>query len=144
MLQRPHRELLTFHERGVGAAVVVKVPAVQVVQAVISQAVCVAETLKDAVHEALQETQQQELMQHPWNSAGAQKLHLLPGNKLLDQRRHAALNSNVSPTLLIHLTNKQFPEKSPVAPDDGSKTSGFLIPCLRISSWTLCTRHVTT
>lgn len=45
---------LTFHESCVGAAVVIKVSAVQIVQAVISQAVCVAETLKDAVHETLQ------------------------------------------------------------------------------------------
>lgn len=50
--------LLTFHERRVGAAVVVKVSAVRVVQAVISQAVSVAETLEDAVHEALQEQTQ--------------------------------------------------------------------------------------
>lgn len=44
---------LTFHEGCVGAAVVVKVSAVQVVQAVVSQAVCVAETLQDTVHETL-------------------------------------------------------------------------------------------
>lgn len=44
---------LTFHEGCVGAAVVVKVSAVRVVQAVVSQAVCVAETLQDAVHETL-------------------------------------------------------------------------------------------
>lgn len=46
---------LTFHEGCVGAAVVVKVSAVRVVQAVVSQAVCVAETLQDTVHETLQE-----------------------------------------------------------------------------------------
>lgn len=45
---------LTFHEGCIGAAVVVKVSAVRVVQAVVSQAVCVAETLQDAVHETLQ------------------------------------------------------------------------------------------
>lgn len=45
---------LTFHEGCVGAAVVVKVSAVRVVQAVVSQAVCVAETLQDTVHETLQ------------------------------------------------------------------------------------------
>lgn len=45
---------LTFHEGGVGAAVVVKVSAVRVVQAVVPQAVCVAETLQDTVHETLQ------------------------------------------------------------------------------------------
>lgn len=44
---------LTFHEGCVGAAVVVKVSAVRVVQAVVSQAVCVAETLQDTVHETL-------------------------------------------------------------------------------------------
>lgn len=48
---------LTFHEGCVGAAVVVKVSAVRVVQAVVSQAVCVAETLQDAVHETLQRQQ---------------------------------------------------------------------------------------
>lgn len=57
--QRPVSEtpvcVLTFHEGRVGAAVVVKVSAVQVVQAVISQALCVAETLQDAVHETLYE-----------------------------------------------------------------------------------------
>lgn len=46
---------LTFHEGCVGAAVVVKVSAVRVVQAVVSQAVCVAETLQDTVHETLQD-----------------------------------------------------------------------------------------
>lgn len=45
---------LTFHEGCVGAAVVVKVSAVRVVQAVVSQAVCVAETLQDTVHETLE------------------------------------------------------------------------------------------
>lgn len=45
---------LTFHEGCVGATVVVKVSAVQVVQAVVSQTVCVAETLQDTVHETLQ------------------------------------------------------------------------------------------
>lgn len=45
---------LTFHEGCVGAAVVVKVSAVRVVQAVVSQAVCVTETLQDTVHETLQ------------------------------------------------------------------------------------------
>lgn len=44
---------LTFHEGCVGAAVVVKVSAVRVVQAVVSQAVCVAETLQDTVHKTL-------------------------------------------------------------------------------------------
>lgn len=44
---------LTFHEGCVGAAVVVKVSAVGVVQAVVSQALCVAETLQDTVHETL-------------------------------------------------------------------------------------------
>lgn len=44
---------LTFHEGCVGAAVVVKVSAVRVVQTVVSQAVCVAETLQDTVHETL-------------------------------------------------------------------------------------------
>ena len=43
----------TFHEGGVGAAVVVKVSAVRVVQAVVSEAVGVTETLQDTVHEAL-------------------------------------------------------------------------------------------
>lgn len=46
---------LTFHEGCVGAAVVVKVSAVWVVQAVVSQALSVAETLQDAVHETLGE-----------------------------------------------------------------------------------------
>lgn len=44
---------LTFHEGCVGAAVVVKVSAVGVVQAVVSQALCVAKTLQDTVHETL-------------------------------------------------------------------------------------------
>lgn len=55
----PGLDSLTFHQRRVGAAVVVKVSAVRVVQAVVSQAVCVAETLEDAVHEALQGQTQQ-------------------------------------------------------------------------------------
>lgn len=46
---------LTFHEGCVGAAVVVKVSSVRVVQAVVPQAVCVAETLQDTVHETLQD-----------------------------------------------------------------------------------------
>lgn len=44
---------LTFHEGCVSAAVVVKVSAVGVVQAVVSQALRVAETLQDTVHETL-------------------------------------------------------------------------------------------
>lgn len=51
------RESLTFHEGGVGAAVVVKVSAVRVVQAVVSQAVCVAQTLQDTIHETLEREQ---------------------------------------------------------------------------------------
>lgn len=50
----PCGSCLTFHESCVGAAVVVKVSAVRVVQAVVSQAVCVAETLQDTVHETLE------------------------------------------------------------------------------------------
>ena len=47
---------LTFHEGCVGTAVVVKVSAVRVVQAVVSQTVCVAKTLEDAIHKTLQQT----------------------------------------------------------------------------------------
>lgn len=61
--EEPLLDSLTFHEGCVGAAVVVKVSAVRVVQAVISQAVCVAETLKDAVHEALEGTHAAQLHQ---------------------------------------------------------------------------------
>lgn len=43
---------LTFHEGCVGAAVV-KVSAVRVVQAVVTQVLCVAQTLQDAIHETL-------------------------------------------------------------------------------------------
>lgn len=49
---------LTFHEGCVGAAVVVKVSAVRVVQAVVTQALCVAQTLQDTVHETLWGKQQ--------------------------------------------------------------------------------------
>lgn len=45
---------LTLHQRSVCAVVVVKVAAVRVVQTVVSQTVCVAKTLKNGVHEALQ------------------------------------------------------------------------------------------
>ena len=44
---------LTFHEGCVGTAVVVKVSAVGIVQAVVSQTVCVAKTLQDAIHKTL-------------------------------------------------------------------------------------------
>lgn len=48
----------TFHESGVGPAVVVEVCAVDVHQAVVPQLLSVAQTLQDGVHETL-ETEKQ-------------------------------------------------------------------------------------
>lgn len=49
---------LTLHQCSVCAAVVVEVAAVGVVQTIVSQTVCVAKTLQDGVHEALQKQTQ--------------------------------------------------------------------------------------
>lgn len=60
---------LTFHEGCVGAAVVVKVSAVRVVQAVVSQTVCVAETLQDTVHKTLQGKNNTKHFPYKWNNS---------------------------------------------------------------------------
>lgn len=49
-----HKSALTLHQCSVCAVVVVEVTTVGVVQTIVSQTVCVAKTLKDGVHKALQ------------------------------------------------------------------------------------------
>ena len=68
---------LTFHEGCVGAAVVVKVSAVRVVQAVVSQTVCVAKTLQDAIHKTLHVQAHVQIRKHTHKHKKDKGIHIL-------------------------------------------------------------------